>query len=227
MNYKRIYENLIDKAAGRIFVSGIHERHHIVPKSFGGTDDKSNIAILTYREHFIAHWLLTKFTKGIYLRKMKHALLRLTSKSKSHKGKIISSWQYDLAKRLKSEAMIGNQYSKGHIQTEESRNKMSESWKRRGPVSEETRAKQSASRIGNDYGKANKGILKPEEWRYKMSRGGNGRAKKIICINDTKVFDCIIDLCDFYGVSRTGVGNVLNGKWTQTKGLRFEYARSE
>lgn len=53
------------KSAGRIFTSGIHERHHIIPKSIGGTNDTSNIAILTYREHFIAHWLLTKFQKEI------------------------------------------------------------------------------------------------------------------------------------------------------------------
>ena len=36
------------------------ERHHIVPRSLGGGDEKSNIAFITAREHFICHWLLTK-----------------------------------------------------------------------------------------------------------------------------------------------------------------------
>jgi hypothetical protein len=36
------------------------ECHHIVPRSMGGSDDKSNIAFITAREHFICHWLLTK-----------------------------------------------------------------------------------------------------------------------------------------------------------------------
>lgn len=37
-----------------------YERHHILPRSLGGTDDKANITFITAREHFICHWLLTK-----------------------------------------------------------------------------------------------------------------------------------------------------------------------
>jgi len=36
------------------------ERHHILPRSLGGSEDRSNIAFVTAREHFICHWLLTK-----------------------------------------------------------------------------------------------------------------------------------------------------------------------
>jgi hypothetical protein len=38
----------------------VSEAHHIIPKSLGGTNDISNIAHLTPREHFIAHAMLTK-----------------------------------------------------------------------------------------------------------------------------------------------------------------------
>ena len=41
-----------------------YEEHHIIPKSLGGTNDKSNLVLLTAREHFIAHWILTKIYKG-------------------------------------------------------------------------------------------------------------------------------------------------------------------
>lgn len=34
------------------------ERHHIVPKCIGGTNDKDNLIDLYAREHFIAHKLL-------------------------------------------------------------------------------------------------------------------------------------------------------------------------
>ena len=34
------------------------ETHHIVPRCMGGSDDTDNLVNLTYREHFIAHWLL-------------------------------------------------------------------------------------------------------------------------------------------------------------------------
>lgn len=36
------------------------EVHHIIPKSLGGSNDKSNLIKLTYREHFIAHLILFK-----------------------------------------------------------------------------------------------------------------------------------------------------------------------
>lgn len=59
MNYELIYKNLVDK---RIACppSGYSEKHHIVPRCIGGDDSKSNIVILTAREHFIAHSLLYK-----------------------------------------------------------------------------------------------------------------------------------------------------------------------
>jgi hypothetical protein len=58
MNYKMHYERLISRAAGRK-VDGYTEKHHITPRCMGGTDDKSNIAILTASEHFVAHQLLS------------------------------------------------------------------------------------------------------------------------------------------------------------------------
>lgn len=36
------------------------ELHHIIPKCLNGTNDKSNLVRLTYRQHFIAHELLYK-----------------------------------------------------------------------------------------------------------------------------------------------------------------------
>ena len=40
------------------------EVHHILPRCLGGTDDPDNLVILTYREHYLAHWLLTKIHKN-------------------------------------------------------------------------------------------------------------------------------------------------------------------
>lgn len=59
MNYKNHYDNLIEKAKKRS-LTGYSERHHIIPKSFGGLNVKENIVKLTHREHFIAHLLLYK-----------------------------------------------------------------------------------------------------------------------------------------------------------------------
>jgi hypothetical protein len=35
-----------------------YERHHIVPKWMGGSNDKSNLVLLTAREHYLCHYLL-------------------------------------------------------------------------------------------------------------------------------------------------------------------------
>lgn len=65
MDYCRLYTALINTciAKGRVkSVGNYYERHHIKPKSLFPEEakDKSNIALLTPREHYLAHWLLTK-----------------------------------------------------------------------------------------------------------------------------------------------------------------------
>lgn len=59
MNYKRIYEALILRAKGRV-LEGYCEKHHVLPKCMGGTNDPENIVKLTPEEHFVAHQLLVK-----------------------------------------------------------------------------------------------------------------------------------------------------------------------
>lgn len=59
MDYRKHYNLLISKAQNRIIEKGVYvEKHHIVPKSEGGSNEKHNIVSLYPREHFIAHWLL-------------------------------------------------------------------------------------------------------------------------------------------------------------------------
>jgi hypothetical protein len=57
MNYLRIYNEIIERAKNRIN-DGYVEKHHIIPKSMGGSNKISNIVELTPREHFLVHWLL-------------------------------------------------------------------------------------------------------------------------------------------------------------------------
>lgn len=67
MNYKKIYEDLCQKAKkqNRKKRSGVHyELHHIVPVCLGGkgntkkTPNHPNLVLLTAKEHYIAHRLL-------------------------------------------------------------------------------------------------------------------------------------------------------------------------
>lgn len=59
MNYKKIYNALIERAQNRT-IDGYLEKHHIIPRCMNGTDDKENIVELTPEEHFVAHQLLVK-----------------------------------------------------------------------------------------------------------------------------------------------------------------------
>lgn len=58
-DYKRRYKALINKAKKRE-LKEFHEKHHIVPKCRGGSDDPDNIVKLTSKEHYWAHYLLAK-----------------------------------------------------------------------------------------------------------------------------------------------------------------------
>lgn len=71
--YSQWYEALITKAQNRT-IEGYVEKHHIIPRSFGGNESKSNLVRLTAREHYIAHALLWKMKfEGIYGSKMAFA----------------------------------------------------------------------------------------------------------------------------------------------------------
>lgn len=65
MDYRKIYDNLClsRKYRGCDKESG-YEVHHILPRSMGGCDKEDNLVKLTPREHYIAHRLLYKITKG-------------------------------------------------------------------------------------------------------------------------------------------------------------------
>ena len=71
--YKTWYNSITVNAKTRT-AEGYVERHHIIPKSLGGSDDKENLVNLTAREHFICHWLLVKIYSGESKAKMIYAL---------------------------------------------------------------------------------------------------------------------------------------------------------
>jgi hypothetical protein len=92
MNYEKIYNSIIHRAISRDKPDCYTEKHHITPKSMGGSDDKENIAILTAREHFIAHWLLSKIHKNS---QMIYALFAMTKPGNQSQSRYTShSFKY-------------------------------------------------------------------------------------------------------------------------------------
>jgi hypothetical protein len=107
MNHRRIYDALMARAQKRA-IDGYCERHHIVPRALGGSNAKTNIVALTYREHFLAHWLLTKFAEGAARRKMMHALHMMGG---TFTGRIVAGWQYEVSRRAQRDAKLGTKAS--------------------------------------------------------------------------------------------------------------------
>lgn len=106
MNYKGIYDKIIYRARNRILES-YTERHHIVPRCMGGSDEEDNMVDLTPEEHYLAHQLLVKMYPNDHRLAIAAAMMipnRLSNK------------MYGWLKRRFSKAMSDSQTGKGNSQ---------------------------------------------------------------------------------------------------------------
>jgi hypothetical protein len=206
--YERTYYRLMYMARGRLKIKGEHETHHIVPRAIGGSDSKDNLVHLTYREHFLAHWLLALFTEGEARYKMLRALYYMLQKSKNHSDRKVTSWQYERAQRANREASLGNQNAKGYQPTAE------------------RRTAQSIFMTGNQYAL---GYHHTEDARRRMSQRRQGpdhpMARVVKCLNDGRIFNTVKEAAEFYGVHGSNISKVCrkNKNYLHTGGYQFEY----
>jgi hypothetical protein len=77
--YTKYYNNIIVKASSRK-LDGYTEKHHIIPRCMGGSNAKDNLVILTAKEHFICHLLLTKMLAGPLKYKMVKASMMMANR---------------------------------------------------------------------------------------------------------------------------------------------------
>lgn len=82
--YHTLYCKIVDRALLRDSVEGYTEKHHIIPKSMGGSNLTNNLVILTGREHFICHYLLTKFANDSVVDKMLFAFGMMSNSKKRY-----------------------------------------------------------------------------------------------------------------------------------------------
>ena len=82
--YTRIYYSVIERAQSRILPKEVYrEKHHIIPRCMGGSDDPANIVSLTFKEHLFCHKLLVRMTEGPTRGKLSFAVL-LMAREKSN-----------------------------------------------------------------------------------------------------------------------------------------------
>lgn len=119
IKYKLKYEKFILSLKDRVIPEGQYfENHHIVPRSMGGSNDKTNLIKLLPREHYIAHAMLWKMKfPGVYHAKMAYAFCTFIHgfKYKRHKNSYkFSSRLYDSFKRNLSKVQSEYQSGEGN-----------------------------------------------------------------------------------------------------------------
>jgi len=78
--YFKCYLNIIENRRNNLKKDQEYEKHHIVPRSFGGKNNKENLVFLTLREHLLCHILLTKFSIEKFRLKMIYGLYMMMSR---------------------------------------------------------------------------------------------------------------------------------------------------
>lgn len=105
--YTNTYNNIVNHAQLRILPDDVYtERHHIIPRSLGGSNDNTNLVTLTAREHYICHLLLTKMTTGLALRSMWHALWKIINQKTKHQQRHkVTSRVYEKVRQANAKAL--------------------------------------------------------------------------------------------------------------------------
>ncbi len=180
--YKRIYDQLCERAINRIAV-GYTEKHHVLPKSLGGTKG-DNLVRLTGREHYIAHMCLMRCTVGAAKRKMVYAAGWMMWGR--HHDFHISSRMYESMRRAM--AQTTSEMNRGRIPTIATHGGY---WQRKkgSHLSLETREKmiqaqrcrrqQEPVQVRQQIGDKLRGIVRSKETRQKMSDAQMGNTKRL------------------------------------------------
>jgi len=144
--YTQWYYKIVIHAKTRT-ITGYTEKHHIIPKSCGGDNSKENLVVLTAKEHFICHLLLTKMVAGHYRHKMVYAFHGLKAKQPGqsrHSSKLVNAKLYQ---KLKEELSIIKQ---SFIPWNKGKTGLKSSWNKGLSPSEETKQKIREARANQD-----------------------------------------------------------------------------
>ena len=179
MNYKKIYESIIEKykqlnfqKLNRSDKNYIYlETHHIIPRCMNGADDLENLVNLPAREHFICHLLLPKIYKGTEFEYKLWTAAHRFIYGNDMKNKIrITSNQYKIIKenfsKFRSEANKGEgNPNYGNKWTQEQRDNLSK--QKKGKKLEDIMGKERAEASRKKMSESQK--KRPPRKKFKLS----------------------------------------------------------
>ena len=178
---------------------GESERHHEVPRSFGGPNTKDNIVRLTVREHVVAHAMLVRMTSGPNHFKMAKALGRMlssrqgsayTPRSSIFAAHLRQATRWKMSDEQKAQVSA---FHRGKTISDEQKEKISRALKGKkqshGPWSEERKRARSEAMSGvpqgphseetrRKIGDAHRGKVISDEQKLKLSIAQSAAMKK-------------------------------------------------
>jgi len=167
--YTKTYFQIVASAQTRL-IEGYVEKHHILPKSLGGTNNSSNLVRLTAREHFICHLLLLRMTQGTDRIRMLRAVQAFSISGKARKRKLTAR-QYQTIRTLTADLPAWNRGKTLADYTPEQKEALRKSGitKRGRTQTAEANAKRSATQSGRPA--HNKGSTMPFKGRISPTKG--------------------------------------------------------
>jgi len=227
MNYKKHYDLLIEKAKNRLVLEGYKEKHHIVPKCMGGDNNSLNIAVLTAREHYVAHWLLHKiYPENANLIYVFNFMINGNRK----KYLKLSSKEYEKIKLLISETRKKFKY------TSESKLKISNSQKQRYKLNPKIHPQLGKHRTIDEKEKSSESMKKWHKTHtHKMLNKKHKNESKIKMRNSSLMYEYVYknpngnvinirsmnEFCNTNKLNRKYMRYLMQGIWKQYKGWTF------
>lgn len=220
--YNDYIQDIIEKRGRFSCGSEYHERHHILPRSIGGSDEDSNLIDLYPKEHFEAHRLLAE--ENPENEKLLFAWWIMSTKSSTTNGRYVCTPdEYEEAKialskaqsKAKKEMFIDKEnhpmYGKKH--SESAKNKMSmakkgkTSIKKGKPVSEQQKELLRNMRLGSKWSKE-----QHEKMDGRYANGNSTCCVPIYCPELDETFWGLQEVCDKYGFTKPNISKCLKGE---------------
>lgn len=196
MNHLKIYNAIIKNAiilnrkkVNKLNINYVYyESHHIKPKCIGGLNEKDNLVILTAREHYICHKLLTYIYSGN--KKLANAFCRMTWDKRGNRK--ISARDYAYARELKAIIPQTEETKRkralantGKKRTEETKQKtrntllgVAHTEKRKQNISNSLKGKHFAQNFGDTSGEKN-GMYKKTVYQLWVEKYGIEEANRL------------------------------------------------